>query len=246
MSVEIHRHKSHTGQCFLESTRQLSLSATNPTSVAWLTCDLKRAEDFYKLCLRAGKTQGIWPKRRWWGQKAVPNGSASSNCSTAAGNVWKAMGLRMQVISPWASNARAAGHHTAPPFNASPPAPPAKAARSQPAASRVTGEATNSPKGVMNAFLWPLPAHWHTSAHICPAARAACSRGMPGDTSTGKGHCSLTFRIRRCLDRSANPCAFASLCHACRWSGGLHPLRYGRDIRHSWCLTLSPSGTFSP
>ena len=94
----------------------------------------------------------------------------------------------------------------------------------------------------------PVPRH--TSAHICPAAGAACGAGHAG-TPLGKAHMgkgcrSLTFHIQRCLDRSANPCAFASLCHACRWSGGQHPLHYGRDIRHSWCLTLSPSGTFSP
>lgn len=221
---------------FGEHIPAIALS-NQPTLGAWLTCDLERTEDSYKLCLRAGKAQGMWLKRRWGDKKAVPNASASSNSTSAVAMFGKPSGCGYRSSVPGRGTPRL--QDTASPFSAS----PAKAARSQPAASRLTGAASDSPKGAMNAFLRPRPAHWHTSAHICPAdSSPAC----PGDTTTGKGHRSLTFRIRCCLDRSANPCAFASLCHACRWSGGQHPLRYGRDIRHSWCLTLSPSGTFSP
>lgn len=219
---------------FGEHIPTIALS-NQPTSGAWFTCDLEIPEDSYKLCLRAGKAQASG-LRGTGGQKAVPN------CQRILQeHLCRWQGLESHQAAhaghgPWA------GHSIA--LSAAPPAPPAEAARSQPAASRVPGEATDSPKAAMNAFLRPLPAHWHTSAPMCPAE--AGTPACPGDTSTGKGHRSLTFRIRRCLDRSANPCAFASLCHACRWSGGQHPLRYGRDIRHSWCLTLSPSGTFSP
>lgn len=49
---------------FGEHIPTITLS-NQPTSGAWLTCDLEIPEDLYKLCLRAGKAQGIWPKRHW-------------------------------------------------------------------------------------------------------------------------------------------------------------------------------------
>lgn len=228
LSVKIHRHRSHTGQCFLEKRISSIPLSNQPTSGTWR--ELRTSTNFIS---EQGRQEAPG------GQKAVPNASASS----IQQHLCRWQGLGSHGAADAAHQPPSKGlQDTASPFSAAPPAPPAER---EPAASGGTGEATHSPKGAMNAILRPLPAHWHTSAHICPhlLTRLPALGIQPGG---GKGHRSLTSRIRRCLGRSANPCAFASLCRACRWSGGQHPLRYGRDIRHSWCLTLSPSGTFSP
>lgn len=169
----------------------------------------------------------------------MPDARAFSGSIFAAGRVCGANGLRMQVIDPQGKQRQGCG---TPPCRL--PQPRYRPASRQPC--RGQEEQSTRPKERSR-----LSSGWRaaasTSTHIC--SHLPGSQGMPEcpwGHMHGKGQRSLTFHIRRCLDRNANPCAFASLCHACRWSGGQHPLRYGRDIRHSWCLTLSPSGTFSP
>lgn len=183
--------------------RILAIALSNqPTPGAWLTCDLERAEDSYKLCLRAGKAQDTWPKRRWGNKRQCQMPAHPPIAPPPLATFGKPSGCGCGSSVPGQAMPRL--QDTASPFNASPPAPPAKAAHSQPAASRVTGEATDSPKGVMNAFLWPLPAHRHTSAHICPAARAACTvghAGMPWGHKHGEG-APLTYFSYSALSRS--------------------------------------------
>lgn len=181
----------------------------------------------------------------------MPDARASSSSTFTTRHVSKAKGLLMEVTGPRGEQRHSCRTLRCPSI---PPAGSHSQGSTEPASSlagdRRSDQTTRRRDHDFLLAREHLPAPWLTSAHSCPVARAALqSRACccaPGDAGTGTGHHSLTFRIQRCLDRSANPCAFASLCHACRWSGGQHPLRYGRDIRHSWCLTLSPSGTFSP
>lgn len=179
--------------------RILAIALSNqPTPGAWLTCDLERAEDSYKLCLRAGKARDTWPKRRWGNKRQCQMPAHPPIAPPPLATFGKPSGCGCRSSVPGQAMPRL--QDTASPFNASPPAPPAKAAHSQPAASRVTGEATDSPKGVMNAFLWPLPAHRQTSAHICShlpggPGRLQCRacRHALGTQAWGRGTAHLLF-----------------------------------------------------
>lgn len=176
---------------FGEHIPAIALS-NQPTLGAWLTCDLERTEDSYKLCLRAGKAQGMWPKRRWGDKKAVPNASASSNSTSAAGNVWKAIRLRIQVISPWARNATAAGHRIA--------------------LQRIPGQGSTEPAGSLTADgssqrlaqrsdeCFP-PATASALAHICSHLPGGQHAGMPWGYNHGEG-APLTYFSYSVLSRS--------------------------------------------
>lgn len=247
-SVETPTHRPGAGQCVFgehPSNQPTTLGSARGSPAPE---HIARAEGgSHKLCLEAGMTVGM-DQSGTRSRKAVPDATASSSCTFTTGRICEAKGLQMQVTGTHGEQRQSCGtlHRTsAPPCQL--PRPKQCRAHRQPRGPREDRPTLSEETATC---LWPasscqhLGTHQHTSAHICPVAGAR--RHAPRDAATGKGCCSLTFRIQRCLDRSANPCAFASLCHACRWSGGQHPLRYGRDIRHSWCLTLSPSGTFSP
>lgn len=150
LSVKIHRHRSHTGQCFLEKRISSIPLSNQPTSGTWR--ELRTSTNFIS---EQGRQEAPG------GQKAVPNASASS----IQQHLCRWQGLGSHGAADAAHQPPSKGlQDTASPFSAAPPAPPAER---EPAASGGTGEATHSPKGAMNAILRPLPAHWHTSAHIC-------------------------------------------------------------------------------
>lgn len=129
------------------------------------------------------------------GQKAVPNASASSNSTSAAGNVWKAIRLQMQVISPWARNATAAGHRIA--LQSIPASSPGQGS-TEPAGS-LTGDERSHRLAQMSNECFPLTAA-SALAHICshlpggpgrPRQRA-CRHAL-GIQARGRGTAHLLF-----------------------------------------------------
>lgn len=187
----------------------------------------------------AGSAFGHHPNRRSRQLQPSPN-FVSGRASTRRGRTGRQGSTRCPSIlqqhphSPSRGHQRSAGPQATRAAAASPVAPsttslPAPRPEASPRASqRGTRRLSSVPRAATGA------------------RELALGRRGPGAARARRGQRSLTSRIRCCLYRNANPCAFASLCHACRWSRGQHPPRYGRDIRHSWCLTLSLSGTFSP